>query len=141
MSRENVVVTTWLETVRRGIAAWNGQDLDAFLEMWHPECEWRPAFPRSLEGVGTVYRGREGVARAWHGVRAIWEGYRLDPEDARALGEQLVVVGRVFARGRESGLHLDSDWSALVSFRGGLAIGAWDWLDRDEAFRSVGLSE
>ena len=141
MSRENVEMQAEIETARRAIDAWNQEDLAAFLETWHPECEWRPAFPRSLEGVGTVYRGREGVERAWHGVRAVWEEYRLDPEDARSVGGRLVVVGRVSARGKESGLSLDSGWSALASFRDALALSAWDWLDRHAALEAVGLRE
>jgi len=137
MSKENVEAATWIETARRAIDAWNRQDLDAFLDTWHPDCEWRPAFPRSLEGVGTTYRGREGIARAWHGVRAVWDEYRLDPEEAHIVGKRLVVVGRVYARGRESGLDLDSAWSGLATFRDGLAISALDWLDRDAAFKAV----
>jgi len=141
MSQENVGSPAWIETARRAIDAWNRGDLDAFLGEWHPDCEWRPAFPRSLEGVGTVYRGREGIARAWRGVRAVWEEYRLVPEDTQVVGERLVVIGRVFARGKESGLQLDSGWSGLASFRENLTASAWDWLDRDEALRAAGLSE
>jgi ketosteroid isomerase-like protein len=139
MSQENVEITQWLANARRSIDAWNREDLDAFLETWHPDCEWRPAFPRSLEGVGAVYHGREGIARAWHGVRAIWEEYRLDPEEAQVVEEKLVVVGRVYARGKESGLELDSGWSAVISFRDGVAISAWDWLDRDEALKAASV--
>jgi ketosteroid isomerase-like protein len=141
MSLENVEGAQWIGNMRRAIDAWNREDLDAFLETWHPDCEWRPAFPRSLEGVGTIYRGRDGIARAWRGVRAVWEEYRLSPEDARVVGDKLVAVGRVSARGKESGVELDSGWSALATFRDGLAITAWDWLDRDEALTAAGLRE
>ena len=141
MSLENVETSMWTQTMRRAIEAWNREDLEAFLETWHPECEWRPAFPRSLEQLGVVYRGHEGIARAWHGVRGVWAEYRLDPEDAQVVGQQLVAVGRVYARGIASGLQLDSGWSALASFRDGLAISAWDWLDRGEALRAAGLQE
>jgi ketosteroid isomerase-like protein len=135
MSRDDAEVGRWIENMQRAIAAWNREDLDGFLETWHPECEWRPAFPRSLEGLGTVYRGHEGITRAWRGVRAVWLEYRLDPEDAEAVGAKLVATGRVYARGKESGLELDSGWSALAEFQDGLAISAWDWLDREEAAR------
>ena len=140
MSQEGNVEPS-IETMRRAIEAWNREDLDAFLGMWHPECQWRPAFPRSLEGVGVVYRGREGIARAWHGVRGVWAEYQLAPESTQLVGDQLVAVGQVSARGIASGLELDSGWSALASFRDGLVMKAWDWLDRDEAFKAAGLSE
>jgi ketosteroid isomerase-like protein len=139
MPQENVESAFWIETARCAIDAWNREDLDAFLNAWHPDCEWRPAFPRSLEGVGTTYRGREGIERAWRGVRAVWDEYRLDPEDTKIVGERLVIVGRVSAQGRESGLDLDSGWSALATFRDRLFISAFDWLDRDAAFDAVGL--
>jgi ketosteroid isomerase-like protein len=142
MSRENVEGPEWIDTARRAIAAWNREDLDGFLETWHPDCEWRPAFPRSLEGVGTVYRGRGGIARAWRGVRAVWEEYQLKIEHAEVLpGERLVSIGHVVARGKQSGLNLDSGWSALSSYRDSLTLSAWDWLDRDEAPRAAGLRE
>jgi ketosteroid isomerase-like protein len=142
MSRENVEGPVWIDTARRAIAAWNDENLNAFLETWHPDCEWRPAFPRSLEGVGTVYRGRDGIARAWHGVRAIWDDYRLEIERAQVLdGDRLVSIGHVSARGKQSGLSLDSGWSALSAYRDGLTFSAWDWLDRDEAREAVGLGE
>ena len=141
MSQENVEPAAWIETMGRAIEAWNSEDLEAFLATWHPECEWRPAFPRSLEGVGIVYRGHEGIARAWQGVRGVWAEYRLDPEDAQIVGQQVVATGRVHARGIASGLALDSGWSALVGFRDGLAVRAWDWLDRDEALKNAGLPE
>jgi hypothetical protein len=63
MSQENLEAASWIESLGRAIDAWNRPDLDAFLETWHRDCEWRPAFPRSLEGVGTTYRGRDGIAR------------------------------------------------------------------------------
>jgi ketosteroid isomerase-like protein len=141
MSPQKVEVAQWIENTQRAMDAWNREDLAAFLETWHPDCEWRPAFPRSLEGVGTVYRGRAGITRAWHGVRAVWEEYQIVPEDAQVVGDNLVAVGRIHARGAESRMELESGWSALATFRDGLAITAWDWLDRDEAFRAAGLRD
>jgi ketosteroid isomerase-like protein len=141
MSNESVETAGWVELLGRAIDAWNRQDLEAFLETWHPECEWRPAFPRSLEGVGTRYHGRDGIARAWHGVRAVWDEYLLDPEDARIVGDRLVAVGHVRAHGKESGLDLDSGWSAMATFRDGLVLTAFDWLDRDAALEAAGLRE
>ena len=137
MAQDNLEVRRWIENMRGAISAWNLEDLDAFLETWHPECEWRPAFPRSLEGIGKIYRGHEGIAQAWRGVRGVWDEYRLDPEDAEVVGDRLVAIGRVYARGKGSGVELNSGWSALARFRDGLAISAWDWLDREEAARAA----
>lgn len=88
MSRKGDGIGSGLEVAQYAIDAWNREDVDAFLQIWHPDCEWRPAFPSSLEGVGTVYRGREGIARAWSGVRAVWDEYGLEVEEARWLGSE-----------------------------------------------------
>ena len=135
MSQENV------ELVTRTIEAWNQQDLSGFLEGWHPEAEWRPAFPAGTEGTGSVFRGLEGVERAWQNVRAAWTEYRLDVQEARWSGEALVILGRIHVRGAISGAEIDSDWSAVVRFRDNKVFGAWDWLDHDSALEAAGLRE
>ncbi len=135
MSQDNAQVALY------GIEAWNRQDLVVFLEAWHPECEWRPAFPKGTEGSGMVFRGHEGITRAWHGVREAWEEYRLEVEDARMTGEDLVVLGHIYLRGAESRVELDSPWSAVVRFREGKIISAWDWLDHASALEAASLPE
>jgi ketosteroid isomerase-like protein len=122
------------------IEAWNRVDLPAFLDAWHPNCEWRPAFPKGTEGSGMVFRGLEAIERAWHGVREAWEKYQLEVEDARMAGEALLVLGHIYLRGAESHVELDSPWSAVVRFRDGKVVSAWDWLDHAPALEAVGLS-
>ena len=135
MSGENI------EVVKRAIDAWNHRDLKAFLEAWHPDAEWRPAFPQGTDGKDTVYRGHEGVSLAWGNVRAAWSEYRLEVEDARMSGEDLVVLGHIYVRGKGSGVEIDSAWSAIVRFRDRKVISAWDWLDHSPALEAAGLEE
>jgi ketosteroid isomerase-like protein len=130
-----------VEIVTRAIVAWNREDLSGFLEAWHPEAEWRPAFPKGTEGTGSVFSGLDGVERAWHNVRAAWDEYRLDVHEARWSGESLVVLGRIRVRGATSGVEIDSDWSAVVRFQENKVISAWDWLDHGSALEAAGLSE
>jgi ketosteroid isomerase-like protein len=51
MSRKGDGVGSGLEVAQRAIDVWNREDLNAFLQTWHPDCEWRPAFPSSVEPV------------------------------------------------------------------------------------------
>ena len=127
--------------LERAIEAWNTGDLDGFLESWHAAAEWRPAFPKGTEGTGSVFRGPEGVAEAWRNVRAVWSEYRLDVQEARWSGDDLVVLGRIHVRGATSGVEIDAHWSAVVRFRDGQIISAWDWLDHASALQAAGLSE
>ena len=68
MSQENV------ETVQRAIAAWNGDDLDAFLAEFDADVEWQPAIEPGLEGRATTYRGHDGARTVWEEDRGeAWE--------------------------------------------------------------------
>lgn len=129
-----------IETAVGAIDAWNRRDLEDFLEAWHPEAEWRPAFPQGTEGAGSLVRGREAIRQAWDNVRAAWAEYRLEVEDAKVVGDALLVLGHLYARGISSGVEVDSPWSAVVRFRDGMAVSAWDWLDHDHGLEAVGLS-
>jgi ketosteroid isomerase-like protein len=135
MSQENVEIAT------QAIDAWNRLDLDAFLKVWHVEAEWRPAFPKGTEGTGSVFRGQEGIRDAWHNVRTAWSVYEVKPDRVEMVDDALLVLGQIHARGETSGVEIDSAWSAVLRFRGGLIISAWDWLDHESALEAVGLSE
>jgi len=123
------------------IAAWNQLDLEAFMLGWHPDAEWRPAFPEGTQGAGAVFRGHGGIREAWHNARSAWSLYQVEPHEIRPVGESLLVLGRIHARGKASSIEIDSAWSAVLEFRDGAVSSAWDWLDHQSALRAVGLSE
>ena len=135
MSQENVALA------QQAIEAWNRLDLDAFMTAWHPEAEWRPAFPKGTEGTGGVFHGHDGIREAWHSVRAAWSVYQVEPQEVRMVDDSLLVLGRIFARGETSEIEIDSDWSAVLRYRDDKVISAWDWLDHKPALEAVGLSE
>ena len=87
-----------------------------------------------------MFHGREDIERAWHNVREAWSEYRVEADNARMVGEYLLVLGGIHARGATSGIEIDSDWSAVLQFRDGKIISAWDWLDHEHALEAVGLS-
>lgn len=74
-------------------------------------------------------------------MRVAWTVYRLDVDEARAVGDELLVLGHIFARGAISEVELESPWGAVVRFRDGKIVSAWDWLSREEALKAVGLRE
>jgi ketosteroid isomerase-like protein len=127
-----------VQTAAAAIDAWNRIDLPAFLETWHADAEWRPAFPQGTEGAGSVFRGNEQIARAWESVRAAWAEYRVEADEVRIVGENLLILGRIYARGARSEVEIDSAWSAVVRFRDGKIISAWDWLDHESGIEAVG---
>jgi hypothetical protein len=53
MSQENVGL------FHHALEGYNRRDIEAMLEIWHPEAEWYP-FTAQVEG-DDVYRGHEGL--------------------------------------------------------------------------------
>jgi ketosteroid isomerase-like protein len=97
MSEENV------DAFKRGIDAYNRQDIEALLEGVDPDVEWLPAILTGLEGEATVYRGHEGLRE---GLRDLYEALgetHLEYPEIRDLGDRIVGIGRIRTRGRESG--------------------------------------
>jgi ketosteroid isomerase-like protein len=124
---------------RDAMEAWNRGDLTDFLDGWDDDAEWRPAFPVGTEGRGAIYRGREEIARAWANVREAWAEYRVEAEETRMVGERQLILGRIYARGAKSGVEINSEWSAVVKYKGRRIASAWDWLDHSHGLEAVGL--
>ena len=134
MSQENV------EATRRGIAAWNRGDFDAYLELAHPDIEWYPVIAQLVEGQSTVYRGIPGMRRFWEEWHEVFD-FRFDETDIRDLGDRVLVLSHVSVTGRASGVDLDTPLAMVVTFEDGLAIRTVSYLDHAEALRAVGLPD
>jgi ketosteroid isomerase-like protein len=135
MSRENV------EAFERAIEAYNRRDIDAFLEPIDPEVELQGALQALLESEAKVYRGYEGV-RQW--VRDIDEALaniRLELPEIHDLGDRLVAIGRLSARGQASGAETESPFGCVVEWKNGKATRVVSFLDRKEAIEAAGLRE
>lgn len=133
MSREDVAV------VRALFAAFRERDLDAASACVHREIEIRPALVGGPEGV--IYRGRNGQRQFWADIDSAWTEFRIDPEEVRDLGGEVLVLGRVFARGRESGISLNQAAAWVAGMRGGQVNRFRSFTSQSEALEAVGLRE
>jgi ketosteroid isomerase-like protein len=136
MSRENV------EAVRRGLEAWNADDLDGFLAELDPDVEWHPSIEPGLEGKEAVIRGHEGARRAWREYRGeAWERLVNRPQEIRDLGESVLVLGRMEVTARATGIEFTQEVGELIEFREGKVVRVRDFLTHAEAIEAAGLSE
>jgi ketosteroid isomerase-like protein len=122
MSEENV------QLIRTALAAWSRGDLDAVLELTHPDVEYRTsgAFP----GLRTVYQGREGFARFTREFRDPWEEITFTPDRLVDAGDQVAVLGRFDARGRD-GIVVGKELGFVFTMRDGLATNISAYADWD----------
>jgi ketosteroid isomerase-like protein len=136
MSQENV------EAIRRGIEAWNADDLDAFLALLDPEVEWHPSIEPALEGGETTYRGLDGARKAWDDYRGgAWERLTIRIQETRDLGESVLVLAQIDLTARTTGLEFHEETGSLMTFRGGKVVRSEDFLSHAEALEAAGLEE
>jgi ketosteroid isomerase-like protein len=125
MSASNV------DTVRDVLGEWNRGDVEALIARTTEDFEWHPVLVASVEGG--AYRGHDGFREFMGEWTSTWDSWNLEPEEMREYGDQVLVLTRVHARGRGSGVELDQSLAHLFEFRGGLVCRAETFLDRDRA--------
>ncbi len=134
MSQENV------EIVRQLFAAWNKGDRAEALELVDPDIVI-DATRRVFNP--TTYEGMEGVQRMLSDLDDVWDRFRADLSmEFIDAGERVVVVGRMRAKGKGSGVEVDRSFAAIWTIRGGRVI-RWElgYEDRRAAVEAAGLSE
>lgn len=118
------------------------RDIEAGLAYIDPEVELQSAIIGGTEG--NTYRGHEGVREWMAESDATFEELRPEaPEEFefRDLGDEVLMVGRFHARGRGSGVEIDSTIAWLHTLRGGRIVRSRGYLDPQEALDAAGLSE
>ena len=137
MSQENV------DAFKRGLDAYNRRDLDALMDELDPDVEWHPALAVLLGGERTVFRGHQGVRESIQEEDEALAVYQFEASEIRDLGNSVLAIGRIRARGRESGVQIESPFFSLVDTREGStkAIRLRTYLDLKEALEAAGLSE
>jgi ketosteroid isomerase-like protein len=134
MSEENV------EICRRVHDAFGTRrDTEAGLKYIDPRVELRSAIVGGAEG--NTYNGHDGVRRWMAESDATWADLRLEPEQFRDLGDRVLMIGRLYARGRESGIEVETPIAWLSTLRDGKIVRSEGFLDPQKALKAAGLGE
>jgi ketosteroid isomerase-like protein len=133
MSQENV------DLVRGALEAFPRGDLGEMLSYLDPEVEWHSAIVGGAEG--NVYRGHEGFRRWYADSFESFEELRNEWSEFRDLGDRVLAFGHVTARGRESGVEVDSPMGWVFTLRCGKTVKAEGFLSRAKALEAAGLRE
>jgi ketosteroid isomerase-like protein len=129
-----------LDVVRRACEAWASGDLDAWLEMLHPDIVWDSTRFGGWE-EGRRYRGLEQVRSfltdEW---RAAWKSYEARVEEVADVGDQVLVLWwqRMVDANDEAPIAVKS--AQLCSVRDGKIIHIDNFVDRAEAMEASGAN-
>ena len=131
MSEENV------EIVRRGYEHFNrtGEPDYSLLD---PEVEYDMS-RRTFEP--DIYHGHEGVRKFASLIREQWAAMRIEPEEFRDAGDEVVVSVRVVAVGKTSGVETTGTAAHLWSLREGKIVRQKTFQTMPQALEAAGLRE
>lgn len=114
-----LVIATDIDVVKATFAAFAARDLDAVLAHADPDIEfWAVTGERA--GRGDPYRGHAGLREYFRDVAEVWEELRLTPREFRAVGDLVLVTGKVSARSRSRTVTGSTGWVWRV--RGGKVV-------------------
>ena len=137
MSRENV------EVVQRVYAAAARHDSQSVLSLYDPDVVWdmsRGAW-RELDETAEIHHGHEGLRDWFRKQQEVWEWWEDEPRELIDAGEHVVSMVTSRARGRASGLEIESSHIAVWTIREGKIVRVVWFPTREEALEAAGVRE
>lgn len=95
--------------IRTVFAAFARRDLDSLLDVLDPEMQFH-AVTADLTRSGRPYVGLEGMREYFDDVDRVWEELVLHPSVFEQRGEEILVTGRVWARGEGRVVDSSAGW-------------------------------
>jgi ketosteroid isomerase-like protein len=122
-----------VDLIRGGFDTFADDGLDAILRLMDPEIELlTPANPDMQRGTG-----HEGVRRSLNGLLEMFEYWNVEALEFVDLGEHIVVSVCQYARGRGSGVTVESRSAWLFTMRNGKAVRLALHTDKAEAIEAA----
>ena len=124
-----------VELAREVYGAWTRADFDALETMVAEDLEFVPAVAAAVEG-GSV-RGRDEVRAFFERLSETWETFQVEPDEFREVGDRVLILGHVRAKGRGSGLEPDQQMFNVLWFRDGKIARMQSFLDEKAAWKAA----
>ena len=132
MSDENIAV------IKRAYDAFSERDADAVRLIADPEVEFFAAHTGPMARGGQPYRGQEGLRRYLEDVGRLWEEMHAIPQEFRDFDDTVVVLGRVYARGKD-GLLVDSPVGWVWKLKDRKIVWGRGYESHEEALEAAGV--
>ncbi|MGH2743442.1 MAG: nuclear transport factor 2 family protein [Pseudonocardiaceae bacterium] len=127
-----------VEFLREGYEALARGDMETFTALSRERLD--PEFEFHHVWDGRVFKGFEGTMEWIADTRETWEDYSQEIAELVDVGENVVVVLRISARGGGSGVPVAQGLAVVWTFEDGKAIRARSFTSRAEALDAAGVA-
>ena len=100
--------------------------------VWHDP----PDFPDAQ-----AHHGMEGVFRALTVWANAWSEWRIELDDYVDAGERVLVRGKQWGRGKDTGAEVEQPLCLVYLLRDGKVVEVRAFFDEDQALQAAGLRE
>jgi ketosteroid isomerase-like protein len=91
--------------------------------------------------VAGTYRGRDGIRTLLRLTAEVFDEFRYEVDEWVDLGESIVALGRIRARGAQSGATGTQPGAFVIQVRDGKIVSYRSYLRREDALEAVGVPE
>jgi ketosteroid isomerase-like protein len=126
------------DLLRAGFAALDREGIEGIIPLFHPDFEVEVTPELSVEP--DTYRGEAGIRRYFRSFEESMEEIRFHPDELIDVGDQVVVVLSVTARGRGTGIPVEQRIAQLWTFEGDRARRVVTYVDKDAALAAADAS-
>lgn len=111
--------------------------MDVFGDIFHPSLK------TGLIGIGdgSTRDGLEGFRQTWIEWLAPWEAYRTETERLVDCGENVLVLVRDYGRREGTSAEVRLNGAAIWTVRDRKVAAAYFYVNRQDAFDALGLSD
>jgi len=129
-----------LEIVRRGNAAFNAGDVDAFLKVLAPDAEFQDL--ANAPDQSRVVKGRAAIHEVWTLWSSAFDELRADVDEYIDRGDVVICAVHWLGQGKSSGMSVDTHQFDVYELREGRIVRATlGFQSKAEALEAVGLQE
>lgn len=121
----------------KGIEAFNRRDVESFLEVCHPDCEWQPFLRARADDV--PYRAGDGIRQWFQATDAAFVDVREEASEVREANGTLLALGTLRNRGKASGVEVTSPVGWVLEFRDGKIARGRTYIDPKQAVKETQL--
>jgi ketosteroid isomerase-like protein len=127
-----------LDLLREGLAAIDRGDADWLIEHSDPALEMHMV---GVVGEPVRYDGAEGIREWLRDMGENWQSFAFVPEDLRDLGDRMLAVVLMRARGRASAADVEIRQAIVIELRDERAVVIRTYWDVAQAFAELGLEQ